>query len=32
MAGMNLGASHLEAHVRVLYKTDAGLDPFDEFD
>jgi hypothetical protein len=30
--GMNFGASHLEAHVRVLSVTDAGPNPFDEFD
>lgn len=32
MVGMNLGASHLSAHVVVLSKTQAGLHPVDNFD
>ncbi len=32
MAGMNLGASHIGAHVVVFSKTQAGVSPVDSFD
>ena len=31
MAGMNLGASRLEAHVPIFRKTEAGFTPLDDF-
>jgi hypothetical protein len=32
LAGLNLGSSHLEAHVKVLSRTETGYLPVDEFD
>ena len=32
LVGLNLGASHLEAHVKVVLKTEDGFVPVDEFD
>jgi hypothetical protein len=32
LVGLNLGASHLGAHVKVLRKTKDGFEPVDEFD
>jgi hypothetical protein len=32
LVGLNLGSSHLAAHVKVLSKTEAGYVPVDEFD
>jgi hypothetical protein len=32
LAGMNLGASHIKAHVKVVLKTEAGFVQVDEFD